>query len=118
MAAWNNEGDVHNGTFRENFLRTQQVIAVMALQDDVVWPIVGQQWGAPAPGQWTEIQTMRETEWYTQDLFGLRSMDVNGRLFFEEFTGGHIGFSTAEMLEWMDKYFRQPAPPAEAWSNK
>ena len=35
LAAWNNEGDVVNATFRENFLRTQQLIAVMALQDEV-----------------------------------------------------------------------------------
>ena len=109
LARWNNEGLFVNNTFRQNLLRTQQVISVMALQDAVVWPVAGQQWGAPAPGQWEVIQTMRETNWWMNDLFGLRSMDGEGRLFFEEFTGGHIGFSTAQLLEWLDKYFRQPA---------
>jgi|EP01043_Picozoa_sp_COSAG02_P036519 palmitoyl-protein thioesterase len=106
LASWNNEGLFVNNTFRENMLRTQQLISVMALQDAVVWPVVGQQWGAPAPGQWEAIQTMRETDWWMNDLFGLRSMDGEGRLFFEEFAGGHIGFSTAQLLEWLDRYFR------------
>jgi palmitoyl-protein thioesterase len=116
LAAWNNEGVAVNNTYRENMLRTQQVIAVMALQDAVVWPVVGQQWGAPAPGQWADILPMRETDWYINDLFGLRSMDEQGRLFFEEFTGGHIGFSTTELLGWLDKYFRAPSasPPSSA----
>ena len=62
LARWNNEGVV-NEQYRARFLLSRQVVAVKALRDAVVWPVIAQQFGAPAPGQWTEIQNMRQTRW-------------------------------------------------------
>ena len=50
-------------------------------------------------------QEMQATRWYQEDLFGLQTMDLAGRLGFEEFYGPHIGFSQSELLEWVDCYF-------------
>ena len=48
---------------------------------------------------------MTQTDWYLRDLFGLRTLDEADRLFFEEFTGPHLGFTTTQLLGWLDKYF-------------
>lgn len=104
LAQWNNEG-VINEQYRQRFLLTRQVVAVKALRDTVVWPVNAQQFGAPAPGTWVP-EEMRSTRWYQEDLFGLLTMDLAGRLGFEEFDGPHIGFTNAELLEWVDRYFR------------
>eukprot|EP01052_Picozoa_sp_SAG31_P023505 SAG31_NODE_1943_length_6856_cov_8.165458_3_plen_207_part_00 len=75
LGRWNNEGDSYNETYKTNFEQVRQVIAVMALQDAVVWPVIAQQWGQPKPGQWSEVNNMTESDWYQDDSFGLRTLD-------------------------------------------
>ena len=46
----------------------------MATQDKMVWPAEGEQWGAPNPDDPYNgnILPMNQTEWYVNDLFGLK----------------------------------------------
>jgi len=110
LAQWNNEGDVRNSTLNEGFAKTDQFVWVLGTEDTVVWPREGEWWGAMDPSDpWHTVLPMNETEWYREDLFGLRTADEAGKNHFESFQGNHLGFTTAEFLGWIDEYFGTPA---------
>lgn len=81
----------------------------MALQDEMVWPKEGEQWGAPNPlhpfdGE-NNILDREETEWFVKDLFGLKTAEEAGKNHYESFDGPHLGFSTDDINGWVNKYF-------------
>ena len=49
---------------------------------------------------------MRESSWYLQDTFGLRTADQQGKNHFESFDGQHIRMTDAELYGWISKYFK------------
>lgn len=109
LAQWNNEGRVYNSTLNENYAKTQKFVWVMALQDEMVWPKEGEQWGAPNPlhpfdGE-NNILDREETEWFVKDLFGLKTAEEAGKNHYESFDGPHLGFSTDDINGWVNKYF-------------
>ena len=76
LARWNNEGEPFNQTLKDNFAKTKKFIWVMATKDEMVWPKEGEHWGAPDPeAPFYKILKRNETEWYTKDLFGLRTAE-------------------------------------------
>ena len=48
---------------------------------------------------------MRETRWYTDDLFGLRTADEAGKILFNTTAGDHLEFSMTELAWWVHNYF-------------
>jgi len=110
LAVWNNEGENGvNKTISENFLKTQKFVMVKALEDTMVFPNEGEWWGHFKDGSHTEILTMKETEWYKKDLFGLRTADLDGRIIFETTPGNHLKFTEEELFGWIDKYILSKA---------
>ena len=79
----------------------------MANNDKIVWPKEGEQWGAPDPnGPFDHsVLSMKDTEWYQKDLFGLKTADEAGKNFFESFDGDHLRFSMSQYENWITKYF-------------
>jgi len=109
LAQWNNEGRVYNSTLNENYAKTHKFVWVMALQDEMVWPKEGEQWGAPNPlhpfdGK-DNILDREETEWFIKDLFGLKTAEEAGKNHYESFDGPHLGFSMDDVDGWVSKYF-------------
>eukprot|EP00756_Hemistasia_phaeocysticola_P038182 Hpha_TRINITY_DN16742_c0_g3::TRINITY_DN16742_c0_g3_i4::g.80475::m.80475/K01074/PPT; palmitoyl-protein thioesterase len=106
LAQWNGEGaTTFNPTFKSNFLRTEQMHAVKALGDHMVFPNEGEWWGHFAEGSYTEVVQMRDTEYYKQDTFGLKTLDQSGKLTFSTTPGDHLQFSTTDLYGWADQYF-------------
>lgn len=110
LAAWGNEvpPEKRNATLNANWARTQQFVWVLATEDGMVWPREGEQWGAPNAGAddpfASAILPMNETEWYTRDLFGLRTADRAGKNHFESFAGDHLQFSRDDLHRWVTTY--------------
>lgn len=105
LAQWNNE-QVVNETYVENWAKTDNFVWVEGTEDTVVWPRQGEQWGAMDPKDpWKTVLPYNETEWYTQDLFGLKTADDAGKNHFESFKGEHIRFTEEELFGWLKKYF-------------
>eukprot|EP00747_Dinoflagellata_sp_TGD_P224292 gnl/TRDRNA2_/TRDRNA2_96569_c0_seq1.p1 gnl/TRDRNA2_/TRDRNA2_96569_c0~~gnl/TRDRNA2_/TRDRNA2_96569_c0_seq1.p1 ORF type:complete len:492 (-),score=79.00 gnl/TRDRNA2_/TRDRNA2_96569_c0_seq1:180-1655(-) len=104
LAQWNNEGDTFNPTFRENFAKTETYVMVKALTDAMIRPNEGEWWGHFAPGGFTQLLTMKETEWYKQDMFGLKTVDLRGGIHFETTPRGHLNLTRHELFGWIDKY--------------
>jgi len=106
IAAWNNEGDADrtNATFKINFAKTKTYVMVKAMQDTMVYPNEAEHWGQFAPGGFKTALSMKETSYYQQDLFGLKTVDAAGGIFFETTPGNHLQFSEKDLFGWLDTY--------------
>jgi palmitoyl-protein thioesterase len=105
LAQWNNEGDVVNATFKENFGKVKRFAMIKAEKDTMVFPNEGEWWGHFEDGSQSKVLTMKETKWYKDDLFGLRTADEAGKILFNSTTGNHLQFTTEELMYWVDNYF-------------
>jgi palmitoyl-protein thioesterase len=105
IAQWNNEGSEYNATFKENFVSVQRFIMIKALKDTMVFPNEGEHWGHFEDGGFHKVLTMRETDWYKKDLFGLKTVDEAGKIFFNTTAGNHLQFSREELAGWVSGYF-------------
>lgn len=111
IAQWNNEGDNVDPSIAVNFAKTKRFAMIKAEKDSMVYPNEGEWWGA-FDSNGKSLLTMKETEWYKQDLFGLKTADEAGKIFFNTTKGDHLQFTEAELFGWVDKYFIEAALPA------
>jgi palmitoyl-protein thioesterase len=106
LAHWNNEGH-SDSTLNENFAKTNQFVWIMATQDGMVWPREGEHWGAPDPSApLQKVLPRKETEWYINDLFGLRTAEEAGKNHYLSFVGDHLQFSMDEYNNWITTYLK------------
>jgi len=106
LAQWNNEGYLFNQTLKDNFAKTLKFVWIMALQDSVVWPKEGEVWGSPDPMDplHKPILPMEQSDWYIQDLFGLKTASYDGKNYFESFDGDHLEFDIGTYDNWLHSY--------------
>lgn len=118
LARWNNEGPNNNNqTLNENFAKTSKFVWVMATKDSMVWPKEGEHWGMPDSKDGKDpfaspILPMNETEWYQEDLFGLKTAQAAGKNFFETFEGDHLRFTMEEFDQWVATYLSSSSQEA------
>jgi len=105
LGEWNNEGNTVNASYAVNFAKTSKFVMVKAEKDTMVYPNDGEWWGAFADGKYRTKLPMKETRWYKEDLFGLKTADEAGKIHFESTTGNHLQFTTTQLYGWIDKYF-------------
>jgi len=77
---------------------------IKALKDSMVFPNEGEWWGHFADGSLTDVLTMKETKWYTEDMFGLKTADMAGKILFNTTAGNHLQFTDAELVWWVNHY--------------
>lgn len=106
IAQWNNEGNTVDPSFAVNFAKTKRFAMIKAEKDTMIYPNDGEWWGAFDTDGKTRL-SMKDTEWYKHDLFGLRTADEAGKIFFNSTTGDHLQFTEAQLLGWVDQYFIQ-----------
>ncbi len=104
MGHWNNEGDSVDSNLKVNFAKTNKFAMIKANADSVVVPREGEWWGSYDTSDFTTILTMEQTSWYKEDLFGLKTADQAGKLFFNSTEGNHLEFSDEELYSWLDLY--------------
>ena len=105
LAAWNNEGNVVNETYKRNFVSVDKWVMIKASKDTMIHPNEGEHWGAFADGSLKKVLPMRETPWYVEDLFGLKTVDERGGIFFNATAGDHMQFTKEELVAWLEYYF-------------
>jgi len=105
LAQWNNEGDNFNSTFKDNFIKVNKLIMIKAEKDTMVFPSEGEHWGHFADGGFETVLRFNETRWYTEDLFGLRTVHEAGKMTFNSTKGNHLEFSEDELVWWVKNYF-------------
>ena len=104
LAQWNNEGVAYNATYKANFVSVEKFIMIKAIHDTMVFPNEGEHWGHFADGSLTKVLTMRETDWYIHDLFGLQTVDKAGKIHFNQTSGNHLQFSQEELVGWVSTF--------------
>jgi palmitoyl-protein thioesterase len=110
LARWNNEGEPFNQTLKDNFAKTNKFVWVLAKKDGMVWPKEGEHWGAADPNApFQRILPRNETEWYTQDSFGLKTAEEAGKNHYISFDGDHLQFTMDEYTDWVKTYLAEGA---------
>lgn len=104
LAQWNNEGNSVNETYKDNFGKVKRFAMIKAEKDSMVFPNEGEWWGHFEDGSLKKVLTMKESPWYKNDLFGLKTADEAGKLFFNSTTGDHLQFSHEELAWWVNLY--------------
>jgi palmitoyl-protein thioesterase len=104
IAQWNNEGLSVNATYKANFISVEQFIMIKALQDTMVYPNEGEHWGHFADGSLKTVVPMRQTQWYQQDLFGLKTVDLAGKMKFDTTPGNHLQFTREQLVGWIQRF--------------
>jgi palmitoyl-protein thioesterase len=79
-------------------------VLVRANRDTQVYPKESEWFGAYY-GDYTRTLGFNETRWYREDLFGLQTLDRAGKVHFLETDGDHLQFTSAYLLEVVDKFF-------------
>jgi len=105
IGEWNGEGMAVNATYKENFIKTKKFIMIKAERDSMVYPNEGEHWGHFADGSLSTVVSMKDTEWYKQDTFGLKTADEAGKIVFDSTPGNHLQFSKEDLIGWINKYF-------------
>jgi palmitoyl-protein thioesterase len=105
IAQWNNEGLTQFPNYKENFVKTKRFAMIKALKDTMVFPNEGEWWGHFADGSMKTVLTMKETKWYTDDLFGLKTVDEAGKIVFNTTAKNHLEFTHEQLAWWVANYF-------------
>jgi palmitoyl-protein thioesterase len=104
LAQWNNEGETPDPTINANFAKVKRWAMIKAMKDTMIYPNDGEWWGQFAADGKTRL-SMNQTEWYTKDLFGLKTADQAGKIMFDTSPGDHLQFTEEMLYGWVDKYF-------------
>lgn len=94
-----------NPSYNENWASLNSVCLIKALGDTVVIPNESEWYGYFQDGSFDEVLGFNETSWYNKDLFGLKTLDQNGKVFFNTTTGDHLDFETDYLLDLVGIYF-------------
>jgi hypothetical protein len=71
---------------------------IQAAKDTMVYPNAGEWWGQFAPGQFKTIQTMKETDLFKNNLFGLQTVATAGKVTFNQTAGQHLQFTVEQVF--------------------
>ncbi|KAF0697421.1 Aste57867_11901 [Aphanomyces stellatus] len=102
----NNEHAVTNATYKQNFASLRQLIMVRAMRDTQIAPTMSSWFGSYADGDWSTVLPMKETSWYKNDAFGLKTLDMAGRVTTYETPDNHLQFSDELLAKWVRDHFR------------
>lgn len=102
-----------NATYKANFASLERLVLVMAEDDTMVHPKESEHFGYLADGSQESVVRMREAPWYAEDWFGLRTLDVAGKVDLYSTPGNHLKVTDAFLVDMLHKYFRAP-PDAES----
>eukprot|EP00933_Yihiella_yeosuensis_P039492 TRINITY_DN33541_c1_g2_i1.p1 TRINITY_DN33541_c1_g2~~TRINITY_DN33541_c1_g2_i1.p1 ORF type:complete len:358 (-),score=87.27 TRINITY_DN33541_c1_g2_i1:39-1112(-) len=94
-----------NATYKENFKALEKLVLVMAKDDTMVHPKESEHFGYFKDGSRTELVSMKDSPWYQEDWFGLKSLDEAKKIDTYETPGNHLRFTDKFLLEMVKKYF-------------
>lgn len=70
----------------------------------MVVPKESSHFGYYAPGQDSDILAYNDTELFTEDRIGLKTLDTAGKVHFFTFAGDHLRFTDKEFMQNLAKF--------------
>ncbi|KAL6175849.1 hypothetical protein ACLB2K_052488 [Fragaria x ananassa] len=109
----NNElPDERNSTYKERFSSLENLVLIMFEQDNVLVPRETSWFGYYQDGAFNSIVGPQQTDLYTEDWIGLRTLDEAGRVKYVSVSGGHLGISKSDMKKHVVPYLVCSTSPA------
>ncbi|XP_030513325.1 palmitoyl-protein thioesterase 1-like [Rhodamnia argentea] len=104
----NNElPDERNSTYKERFSSLENLVLIMFEHDTVLIPKETSWFGYYPDGAFSPIILPNETQLYTEDWIGLRSLDEAGRVQYLSVSGNHLGISRGDMKKYVAPYLEE-----------
>jgi palmitoyl-protein thioesterase len=105
LADVNNEKDV-NADYVSNMEKLNSICLVKANKDTVVIPNDSEWFAYFEDGSYEKKWSFDQTPWYVQDLFGLKTLNEAGKVFFNTTDGDHLQFTQQQLLALVGIYFK------------
>uniref|UniRef100_A0A6N2MHC7 Palmitoyl-protein thioesterase 1 n=1 Tax=Salix viminalis TaxID=40686 RepID=A0A6N2MHC7_SALVM len=107
----NNEiKNTRNSTYKERFASLENLVLIMFEQDTVLVPKETSWFGYYPDGSYDTILPAQETQLYTEDWIGLKTLDEAGKVKFINVSGGHLDISQTDMKKYVLPYLVEQAP--------
>mmetsp|Transcript_35200 Transcript_35200/g.74942 ORF Transcript_35200/g.74942 Transcript_35200/m.74942 type:complete len:355 (+) Transcript_35200:56-1120(+) len=103
-----------NSTYTANFQALNHLVLVMAESDTMVHPKESEHFGFFKDGSMTELIAMQDAPWYTEDWFGLKSLDQQNKVDLYSTKGDHLQFNMTFLYDMVEKYFVSSSSPSAA----
>merc|ERR1712039_939014 len=94
-----------NSTYSDNFKSLEKLVLVMAASDTMVKPKESEHFGYFKDGSMSELVAMKDAPWYTEDWFGLKTLDQANKIDLLTTAGNHLKFGRKFLLSTVKKYF-------------
>ncbi|CAA0823114.1 alpha/beta-Hydrolases superfamily protein [Striga hermonthica] len=99
-----------NNTYKERLASLQNLVLIMFEHDTVLIPKETAWFGYYPNGIFDLILRPQQTELYTDDWIGLKTLDDSGRLKFISVAGNHLGISKNDMKKHVVPYLEDEKP--------
>ena len=90
--------------YKQNLIKLKNFVMVKFLRDSMVQPRESEWFGFYKEGDIHEIETLRESRLYKEDLLGLKKMDADGKLHFLAVDGDHLQISDTFLEMLVNKF--------------
>jgi palmitoyl-protein thioesterase len=94
-----------NPVYASNWESLESICLIKAAGDTVVIPNDSEWFGFFKDGTFKEVWAFEETPWYSNDLFGLKTLHSGGHVYFNTTDGNHLEFETDYLLDLVGLYF-------------
>ncbi|XP_004306990.1 PREDICTED: palmitoyl-protein thioesterase 1 [Fragaria vesca subsp. vesca] len=101
----NNEiNSTRNSTYKERFTSLENLVLIMFEQDTILIPKETSWFGYFPDGAFDPILPAQETELYTEDWIGLKTLDEAGKVKFINVSGNHLAITKSDMRKYVVPY--------------
>ncbi|PPS09863.1 hypothetical protein GOBAR_AA10803 [Gossypium barbadense] len=103
-----------NSTYKERFIRLQNLVLIMFEHDTVLIPKETSWFGYYPNGAFKPVVRPQETKLYSEDWIGLKTLDDAGKVHYVNVSGGHLGISKEDMKKHVVPFLKDEAPMADS----
>lgn len=104
LADINNERTVKNQTYKENISRLKNFVMYLFEEDETVIPKESA-WFAEVNATTAEVTPLQNRTMYKEDWLGLKELDEQGGLIFEQLPGKHMQIKESTLKKAFKEYF-------------
>ncbi|CAN8267158.1 unnamed protein product [Cochlearia groenlandica] len=115
----NNEiPDQRNSTYKDRFTSLHHLVLIMFEDDKVIVPKDSSWFGFYPDGEFKHLLSAQQTNLYTEDWIGLKTLDAAGKVKFVSVPGEHIRMSNPDVVKYIVPYLQNQTSPEQRFERK